>query len=1367
MKLNTVLYFLVSLAVSAGALPYWIFYDNGGGDQLWSNAQNWDPDGVPDAVNQGYSVGLAAAQPELIIDGVGGYAECKNFISGVWGAQNDAQLQSGVYFYIVESCRLGYAGGPCTFTNNGGECYIGGSLFVGGGDQSTGNGVLIHNAGNTTVGWRLLVGPDSGISGTVGEVYLYDGTITSEVIEVNTGGVIDIYGGTLIFGGGSEAVLLGWVNQAQADGRLRAYGGAGNLVTSFDSQLNKLAVTANNDGPEPLPPREPNPSGLNQIGPDVELRWTGEAGYTYDLFLGTEMAAVGDGAVPAVSGLTQEQYSASGLEPGLYYWRVEETKGAMILSGPVWTFIVGDCRIIEDAESFSNGAELSGIWTPNMNAQIDIEGDKAHWGNRCVRFDYTDSNSLASAWMVREYPQVQDWSADGLSLELWYLGQTGNSLNPMYVAIEDAAGQVSIAVHPSSDAVCSVTWQSSKISLESFAGIDRGAVKKVYLGVGSHLQGINPGTGTIFVDDIRVCPATCIPAQYRYPDLDGDNEISLGDITILADAWIESGELGEALPANVTDDCRVDLEDYSVIAGQWTDSRKAIFIDQPGVKGLTNNLVELRFDASTGAMTGLKNMVTGDEYLKTTGGGGNPFRCYVNTTQVPPTLLQGYPYVIQSVENSMGGIIVDPKNCTLENATFSRQADAGVLSLVLAHAGLNLRFALEVRLGDGDTAPEMSLNVTNTGGASRNVMTAFPYFTGLGLGTDRNTNLGVRLRDFGQSRAPAWSQQGGLYGRGWNGQWNAVYEPSLNEVFGLIVKDPDAATKIFHRFSGGGMSVLYSDKHALGPSAVFAYPPAELVIDQGDWKVVAAKYRDWFGDHFQTRAIPEWMQHVDTFGSGWFPNPGDSGFTNFTQLADYHYVGNTYDIREWAMYWQCIVRMGHVDSYDHTDGIYDPRSDLGGMTAFAPGIAEVVQIGREVGLYVAGKTVRLDSPLFAASNPQDWYHMDYAGKTIPAGAESIFVCPGYTAWQNQLAAQCQNLIAQTGAKYIRVDEVSFSYEPCYNPAHNHADPYLAASSLELLRVIREAVDQVDPNVVILTENPSEPLSRYCNGALCIWSPGPDMAPLRMTAPGYMGFSYYSGQVEAALQGFICSSSAAGNSGGWATSHHENIWGDGLEDMPDCYSTFGTGDNLIWDELSHIFKDAVFVADCTTVNPQPMGMNSNERENWAGRLWKTDNYWLVTCGNRVAINPPSPVMVKLPELDGRINRAFEFDTKTGTMREVEIIRNTQGIFCSLPSGFSAVFLPLATCPPLVEIDAPALLSRVAANVITLELYAPWLTDVTACTVTVKIPGLTLVGADTFAVPGGFSVSVPTSASSGRYYLQVEGACLPAKIWLQVP
>ena len=206
--------------------------------------------------------------------------------------------------------------------------------------------------------------------------------------------------------------------------------------------------------------------------------------------------------------------------------------------------------------------------------------------------------------------------------------------------------------------------------------------------------------------------------------------------------------------------------------------------------GIGNDFVRVEFSRVSGELLVLKNVVTGDNYLKSDGGEGNIFRAYVDTTEVPIILKAN---IVCPPEGALGGQIIDPVDCVLEKSFFRKTVVGGVLGLVMYNGGTGLRFDLQVELLDGDFVVKLNLAVRNKGKKSRGVMVAVPYMTGLCLGEDGEKNLGVRLRDFGQSRAPAWELGGDLYGRGWNGQWDAVYDKGAGEALGLLTTGSLAA----------------------------------------------------------------------------------------------------------------------------------------------------------------------------------------------------------------------------------------------------------------------------------------------------------------------------------------------------------------------------------------------------------------------------------------------------------------------------------------------------------------------------------------------------------------------------------------------
>ena len=146
-------------------------------------------------------------------------------------------------------------------------------------------------------------------------------------------------------------------------------------------------------------------------------------------------------------------------------------------------------------------------------------------------------------------------------------------------------------------------------------------------------------------------------------------------------------------------------------------------------------------------------------------------------------------------------------------------------------------------------------------------------------------------------------------------------------------------------------------------------------------------------------------------------------------------------------------------------------------------------------------------------------------------------------------------------------------------------------------------------------------------------------------------------------------------------------------------------------------------------------------------------------------------VRLPELPEQSKLAYEFDTETLRMRAAVISREEDGIYITVTNGFSAVFLPLDDCPPLVLLNPeppPILTAGSAARQIDLVAFGPWESRLNP-TVTVTVPGLKVNGLDLveLTLPATVNVSAPGDAVSGQYVLYVTGEnCLPAKRWLKV-
>ncbi len=97
---------------------------------------------------------------------------------------------------------------------------------------------------------------------------------------------------------------------------------------------------------------------------------------------------------------------------------------------------------------------------------------------------------------------VGDISADTASTDV---GFSGNSAEPIYVALEDSTGAVAMVTHPYAEATMIDAWRDWTIPLSKFTGVDPSDATKLYVGVGDGEPG---GSGSIRVDDIRVVMPT-------------------------------------------------------------------------------------------------------------------------------------------------------------------------------------------------------------------------------------------------------------------------------------------------------------------------------------------------------------------------------------------------------------------------------------------------------------------------------------------------------------------------------------------------------------------------------------------------------------------------------------------------------------------------------------------------------------------------------------------------------------------------------------------------------------------------------------------------------------------------------------------
>ena len=97
------------------------------------------------------------------------------------------------------------------------------------------------------------------------------------------------------------------------------------------------------------------------------------------------------------------------------------------------------------------------------------------------------------------------WTVDGAdTLVLYVRGRLTNPPTQLYVSLEDASQNLATVTHPDPSFAKSVRWDSWKVPLSDFAGVNPAKVKKIYIGLGDKTTPVQGGAGLIYIDDICV-----------------------------------------------------------------------------------------------------------------------------------------------------------------------------------------------------------------------------------------------------------------------------------------------------------------------------------------------------------------------------------------------------------------------------------------------------------------------------------------------------------------------------------------------------------------------------------------------------------------------------------------------------------------------------------------------------------------------------------------------------------------------------------------------------------------------------------------------------------------------------------------------
>jgi len=311
------------------------------------------------------------------------------------------------------------------------------------------------------------------------------------------------------------------------------------------------------------------------------VRWkAGAKAAKHNVYFGSDGTAVTN-ATTASTGIYrgQQNLDAASYVPTeiplqwntTYYWRIDEVNGVQPDSpwiGNVWSFTTASYIIVDDFEDYTDdvGSRIFQTWKDGWGYNEPAPGypgngtgsavgysqppfaepSIVHGGGQSMPLAYDNTGAAGKtrySETQREWASPQNWTRNNVkALTLYFYGAPANAAEQLYVALEDTARYIKVVNHPDPEAAQIGAWQEWNIELTQFAGVDLAAVKKMYIGLGSRTSPTAGGTGTIYIDDIRVHPSRCVPSMGKpAADLSGNCVVDEADVEILADQWLDSG----------------------------------------------------------------------------------------------------------------------------------------------------------------------------------------------------------------------------------------------------------------------------------------------------------------------------------------------------------------------------------------------------------------------------------------------------------------------------------------------------------------------------------------------------------------------------------------------------------------------------------------------------------------------------------------------------------------------------------------------------------------------------------------------------------------------------------------------------------
>ncbi len=378
-------------------------------------------------------------------------------------------------------------------------------------------------SGDTTFMNFLDVGNGSLIATVAGEEW-------TAIAEWDEG--VEYYDGADQFAGGRRLLFSSGTQEVDATPQ-----GALNLTADGRKMfLNAVRYMLGESLGEPGKVYGPNPRNeAIDVSRDIVLNWrSGRYTDKHDIYFGTNPEDVNDADITDTTGIyrgtqdmddTDYRPTESPLQwDQTYYWRIDEVNDMNPNSpwkGDIWSFTVLNFIVIEDFEDYNDYPpdEIWNVWIdgfedprngstagypdPDFNfGEHYMEMDIVHGGAQSMPLFYDNAAGLSE--VTRNFSgSLRDWTQeDIITLSLWYYGDSANSNEPMYIALNGNT----VVTNDDADAALRTEWTTWEIPLQDFAdqGINLANINSMSIGFGDKNNPLAGGSGHVFFDDIRL-----------------------------------------------------------------------------------------------------------------------------------------------------------------------------------------------------------------------------------------------------------------------------------------------------------------------------------------------------------------------------------------------------------------------------------------------------------------------------------------------------------------------------------------------------------------------------------------------------------------------------------------------------------------------------------------------------------------------------------------------------------------------------------------------------------------------------------------------------------------------------------------------